>query len=142
MLCIVKVGIGWVVLMIVGRTLLGLIVRNMVLAPASETKDAETALHSSRFHSAKMVKRTRERLAILFCILTLFYLFLLFQFLNVKVLIIACLIMFSSFSDLNREIRTGEKIRRRGTPRTLIGIFAFWVRWATLPFLWLALCHS
>ena len=66
MLCIVKAGIGWVVLMVAGRTLLGLIVRNLVSAPALETKDDETALHSSRFHSAEMVRHGRKRVAIFF----------------------------------------------------------------------------
>ena len=142
MLCILKAGIGWVVLMIVGSNLLSFIVRNLVSVPAPEMKDAETEeLHSSRFHTAGMARRARIRLAILFVILTLFYLFLLFQFLNIKVVIVACLLMVSRFPDLLWEIQTGRTIRRGGTPRSLVSILAMLLHWATLPFLWLALCH-
>lgn len=142
MMCIVKAGIGWVVLMIVGRTLLGLIVRKLVSAPAPEMKDPETELlHSSRFHSAEIARRARRRWAILFGILTILYLYLLFHFLNIKVVIVACLLMVSRFPDLILEIKTGEKIRRKDAPRSLISILAMLLRWATLPFLWLALCH-
>jgi len=117
-------------------------VRKLVSVPAPETKDAETeSLHSTRFHSAEMARRARIRWAILFGILTILYLYLLFQFLNIKVVIVACLIMVSRFPDLLLEIKTGEKIRRRGAPRSLIRILAMLLRWVTLPFLWLALCH-
>jgi hypothetical protein len=140
-LCLVKTVVGWVVLMLVGTNLLGLVVRGLV--PAHEARKMEV-LTSDPFVQELITrhKRANVGVTVFFAALGLVYLYALLRFWNIGVVGAAVMLMLGRLPDLLWEIRTGQKVKPYSAPKGLRGLLAMLLSWGALPVLWFALCRG
>jgi hypothetical protein len=140
--CLLKTIIGWIVLMIVGTNLIGLIVRGLVRTP--EMRELEDTIFTTPPRVADEVakfKRIDIGVTIFFCLLAIVYLYLLFHYWNLGVTFVAFMFMASRLPDLLWEIRTGQKVQRGNMPKGVVYKAASALTWVALPVLWFSLCY-
>ena len=138
MLCLIETAIGYVILMILSSTLIGLFIRNLV--PALMESDAPKNEQEMRKVLAKYTSTHSDR-AIFGAVLCLIYLVGLFQLFNIVMVAAAIMLMLARLPDLLWEIRTGQKVTRRNAPRGLLGLLSILLSWGAIPVLWFALCR-
>ena|SRR3989338_3559501 len=138
MTCVVKAVVGWLVLMLIGTNLVGIVARG--LFPIPDMQELEKTAHPIIQTEVARYKRTNLGFTLFFALLGILYFYLLLRFWNLGVLIAAVMLMLARLPDLLWEIRTGRKITRRNAPMGIGGVFSVFMSWAALPVLWLALC--
>jgi hypothetical protein len=136
MLCIVKVAIGWVVLMIVGTTLVNFVVRDLV--PSPEMRELETTMPAALAGEMTRYKRANGGVTLFFGALAVLYLYLLFW--NLGVVAAAAMLMVARLPDVLWEIRTGQKVKKGNMPKAVVNYAASILDWAAIPVLWFSLC--
>lgn len=136
-ICLVKTVVSWVVLMLIGTNLIGMVVRGLVAAPEGGFKEP---LHPALCDEVSKYKRANVVVTAFSVLLGVLYFYLLLRFWNFGVVVIAAMLMLSRLPDLVWEIRTGEKATLKSRPRGTIGVLATIVMWAALPALYFVLC--
>lgn len=137
-ICVIRTIIGWLVFMLLGTNLLGMVVRGLISVPAA--KNLEEKLHSALSGEIDKYKRANIVVTAFSVLLGVLYFYLLLRFWNFGVVLVAAVLMLSRLPDLLWEIRTGEKATLKSKPRGVIGILATIVMWAALPALYFVLC--
>ena len=133
MICILKSILGYVILMLVGTNLIGIIVRGIV---------PKYYKHSNGELWIEKDLRTSKNILLttVFILITLAYLYALYHYWNILVVVAAVMVMVARLPDLLYEIKTGIKITFRNKPNKFK--YAFWniIGWLALPVLWYAMC--
>jgi hypothetical protein len=140
LLCVIKALVAWVVLMLVGTNLLGMVVRGLARAPGRQ--ELEAGLHPALSHEVAKFKRANVSVTVFFALLGLLYIYALLRFGNVGVLVAGAMLMLSRLPDLLWEIRTGQKVTRAAAPKGAMYILGTVMMWGALPLLWFALCRG
>ena len=125
---IIAAIIGYFVLLVVGVNLIGIVIDGFV-QPDSRSPGAPENISDSKSVGVTLI----------FCIITLAYLFALYNFWNIGIVASALLLMISRIPDLVFESKTGQKINSRLTKKGPVETFCFVVGWLALPILWYSL---
>ena len=133
-----KALVGWVILMLVGTNLIGMVVGGLV--PASGMAETEAGINPTLSHEVARHKRVNVGMTLFFVVLVVLYLFLLMRLWNLKVLAAAVMLMLARIPDQLWEIRTGQKVTLVTAPRDVVSVVTTVMMWAALPLLWFALC--
>ena len=136
--CVIKAVIAWVVLMLIGTNLVGMVVRGLV--EGSPVREFEKSPIPLIREEATWCRRTNTGMTIFFAVLTILYLYLLLRAWNIGVLIAAAMLMASRIPDLLWEIRNRKRVTREEGPKGIVAVSSTLLMWAALPVLWLALC--
>ena len=119
---------AYLVLMLIGINLIGIIVRGFIQSPQEDENGNPIGENISS--SGSII------LTLLVSLITIAYLYALFHFFNIYVSIGAIMIMISRISDLLYEIKIGKKITKKDMPNrpvdtifNIIGWLAFFVLW-------------
>ena len=139
MICILKAFIAWLIMVLVGTNLIGLIVRGFVWSPPSikgTTDRVQDVLHreSSRMSLVNLVMTVGSIL------ITAAYFFALFHFWNIGLALAGGTIMVSRLPDLLWEIRAGRKVTRNDHPKGFVYFFTSILLWASLVLIWYSFC--
>jgi hypothetical protein len=138
MICVLKAVIGWVVLMLVGTNLIGMVVRGLMNPAARLQPDLDPFVQGE----VARYRRANTVVTGIFTLLTLAYLYALLRFFNVAVALAAFMLITGRIPDLLFEIRTGQPVNNmRIMPKTPIHVLATVMDWAALPVLWWGLCR-
>jgi hypothetical protein len=135
MFCIIKAILAWIILLVIGQTLVGLVTRGFFWSPPSI--DAPTdCVRELLEHESKRLSIANIAMTLLSLVLTAAFFFVLYYFWNVGLVVSAGLIMLSRLPDLLWEIQTGIK----GMPKGVVYIVANLMLWLSLPLIWYSLC--
>jgi len=136
---LVKTAVGYVVLMLVGINILGVVVRGLL--PTPEMRELQARMADSPFMQEAVArdKRLNVGLTLFFAALGLAYLYALFRFWNIGVVAAAVMLMLGRLPDLLWEIRTGRKVTLYDAPKGLRSLLATLLSWGALPVLLFAL---
>ena len=140
MLCILKAITMWVVMLLVGSNLIGLIVRGLFWSPPSMDAPTDRVQEVLARESSRM-GLTNKVMTFASMVLAAAYLFALFHFWNFGLVLAGIVIMASRLPSLIWEIRTGRKPAHKGRPRGPIYFLAFTFMWAALFLVWYSLCQ-
>lgn len=114
-LTLIKIVIGWFVLMLLGTNLIGIVVRGFFTNPELEK------LHEEAHHFIKneieKYNRTDKATTLVSGIILVAYLVFLGYFWNIGVVISALMLMLSRIPDLLMEIKTGKKNAWKNAPK-------------------------
>ena len=135
MIIILKAILGWVILMLVGTNVLGIVVRSLTQS-VQKRKNSEPFL----IDLANDNRRGLNIMRIISFIICIGYFLILYYFWNIGVVIAAVLMMLARLPDLLNEIETGIKLKF-GTipPKTPWDWYFFILFWGSLPVLWYSL---
>lgn len=139
MLCLAKVAVAWLVLMLLGTNLIGMIVRGLVAPPRLRDLDAD--LPAWLAGEVKRFERADAILTLGSACVGVLYLVALVHFWNVWVAVAAVMFMVSRIPDLLWEIRTGRKVQKDNMPSGGLQRLTPVLDWGALPVLLFALCH-
>lgn len=128
---IIKTIVGWILLIIAGTSLLGLIVRG-IFQPFQPIGIDEPLLN--RYISKQ--KRVGILLTVFFSLTGVFYFYLLYHYVNIGVVIAQLMIMIARLPDLILEIRTGKKMKFGTKLKGPINYLVTLLLLASLPVLW------
>jgi hypothetical protein len=137
LLTLVKAVVAWLIMMLIGTNLIGLVVRGAhgaFLLLRRDSGTPELVAPMARRHGA-----VSAVLTVVWVILTVTYLFVLVRFWNSWLAVAGIMLMASRLPDLLREIRTGSRAGFRGMPRGPVYTLATIMSWAALPLVWYAL---
>ena len=134
MIIVLKAIFGWILFLLIGTNLIGVIVRGL-LQPIQKPELNEPYL----LKQFKSQKRANIFLTSVFVLISIGYLFCLYHFWNIGVSISAGMIMLSRIPDLINEIKTGQKIKFGTRPRKPLDYFMIIVQWGALPLIWYSL---
>jgi hypothetical protein len=140
MLCILKAITAWVIMLLVGTNLIGLIVRGLFWSPPSVDAPTDRVQEVLARESSRM-SLTNGVMTFGSMILAAGYLFALFHFWNLGLALAGIAIMASRLPDLSWEIRTGRKPAHKDRPRGPIYFLASTFLWASLVLVWYSLCQ-
>ena len=129
-----KTIIGWLIFMVVGSNLLGLVVRGLY-QPNIKTDNENPVLNEIVYKH----KRANIIVTIFFTALTICCFLALYYFWNIGVVISATMTMLSRLPDILTEIRTGVKTNRKNRLWKPINILAEIMNWSAIPVLWYSL---
>lgn len=140
MLCILKSIGAWLVLMIIGTNLIGLIVRGCLWmpTPVHESPDYETEVIRSEW--ARLVS-ANTTLTLIATLAAAGYLFALHHYWNWYLACAAAILMATRIPELIWELRSGSRVTRRDRPKGTFHILTTALDWASLPLIWYALCE-
>ena len=141
MLCLIKAAVGWVILMLIGTNLTGLVVRGVVPPPAAREAKNRIANPLVQELMARY-RRANVGVTIFFAALGLAYLYALLRLWNIGVVAAAVMLILARLPDLLWKIHTGHKVTTQLAPKGPGGILATLLSWGALPVLWLALCRG
>lgn len=133
---LVEAVIAWLVLMVIGTNLVGLVVRGLVgEGIPSSTNYKEPILRKE----AERLERTNLWITLFFAAVTVAYIYILLRVWNVGVAAAALMLMVARTPDLLYEIKTGKKVGRKNMPYGIIGILLSLLIFGALPLLWFSL---
>ena len=140
MLCILKTVIAWVILLLVGTNLIGLVVRGLFWSPPSidATTDRVKEVLQRESSRTNLANRAITHGAIFG---TAAYLFALFYFWNIGLALAGGLVIGARIPDLTWELRTGNRVSRNKRPKGPVYFVASTVLWGTLVLVWYSLCR-
>lgn len=139
MLCILKTIAAWVILLLVGTNLTGLVVRGLFYSPPPVDAPPDRVQDLLRRESSRM-SFTNWIMTFGGVLITAAYLFALFHFWNRGLALAGAIIMASRIPDLIWEIRTGRKPTRKDRPKGPVYFLASTILWASLGLVWYSLC--
>lgn len=140
-ICIVGVVGGWLVLMLVGTNLVGMIGRGPLQPIVTPEPQAIGREHDFLRAEVEGTRRADRIVTILFVALTVAFLVFLANVWNIGVAIAAAFVMLSRVPDLIWEIRSGRKIDGATMPKGRVYQSANLLNWVAIPVLWFALCQ-
>ena len=117
--------------MFIGTNLVGMVVRGLV--EGSPVREFEKSPFPPIREEATWYKRTNIGMTLFFALLSILYFWLLLRFWNIGVSVAAAMLMLARLPDLLWEIRTGQKISRRGTPTGVVAIVSTLMMWGCAP---------
>lgn len=129
--------VGWIILMLIGTNLVGLVVRGLFSNPNMEELKRQD--NSFINNEVKKYEHANVVMTLFFSILSVLYLYLLLYFWNIGVATAAIMLMVSRVPDLLVEIRTGRVFDRKSPTKGFVYTLATLLNWAALPVLWWAL---
>ena len=130
--------LGWLVLVLAGTNLIGMLVRGLVLIADVENQLSKQNDTFKKIASEVYNPRAERKVNIIALLLILVYFGVLFYFWNIGVVIVALIIMIAHIPDLLWEIKHG---RHKIKDMPVIYILTLLILFATLPLLWYALYH-
>ena len=136
-LCILKSILGYLVLMLAGTNLLGMIVRG-ILPTYKKDADGNLQLAMDAKSSGRIV------ITIVFCVIAILYFYALYHYWNIGIVVTAAMLFLTRIPDLLFEMRTGEKFtlkNRKNMPNRPIDFICNLLRWGALPLTWYSLCY-
>jgi len=148
MFCILKAIFAWVIMLVVGTNLIGLVVRGLLWTARNvdELCNEEPEIGPTD-RVREVLARESRRMTVVNKILTSLdivlaagYLYALFYFWNVGLAAAGVILMASRLPSLMREIRTGRKVTRGDMPRGAAYVAVILVLWGTLLLIWYSLC--
>lgn len=131
---IIKTIFAFIMLMLIGTNLLGMIVRTFIIIISFE-KTKNSGID-------KMIQESKNSgvVFLIFSIaLTIGYFYALNHYYNYYLMIAGIMLMISRFPDLITEIKTGKKISKQNMPNRTIDIFFNVICWGALPVIWYSL---
>lgn len=140
MLCILKTIAAWVIMLLVGTNLIGLIVRGLFWSPPSIDGTTDRVREVLHCESSRM-SFTNAGMTFGSILVAAAYLFALFHFWNAGLALAGVIVMASRIPDLIWEIRTGRKPTRKERPRGPVYFLASTFLWASLILVWYSLCE-
>ena len=140
MLCILKAIFAWVLLVIVGMNLLGLIVRGLFWSPPRPT-DVSDRLTDLLERETKRLSLANVVMTTVPLTLTIGLFVVLVYFWNIGLVLAAAMILIGRLPDLLFEIRTGTKVNQSNAPMGVAHILGFLIMLGALPLVWYSLCH-
>jgi hypothetical protein len=140
-ICIVGVVGGWLVLMLVGTNLVGLIGRGLLQPMVTPEEQAMAQEHEVLRAEVERTQRADRIVTIIAVALTVALLVSLAIVWNIGVAIAAAFVMLSRVPDLIWEIRSGRKIDRATMPMSRVYQSANLLNWVAIPVLWFAVCQ-
>ena len=128
--------LGWLVLMVVGTNLIGMLVRGLVLV-----SDVDNQLSKADDAFKKVAKevydpKVEKRVNFIAFALIIIYLIALFYFWNIGVVIAAIILMVARIPDLLWEIKHGRRSMKNMPVRYMLTLL---IMFAAFPILWYAL---
>jgi hypothetical protein len=109
--CFIKVVVAWFLLVIIGKNLLGMVVRGSFLFPP-----ISDAAHSDIVaREAQRLRISGDVITVIFLLLTVAYFIVLYRVWNSGVTLAAVLLMAQRFPSLIYEIRVGRKLTKEET---------------------------
>jgi hypothetical protein len=139
MLCILKSIVAWVIMLLVGTNLIGLVVRGLCWSSPSIDAPTDRVQKVLKRESSRM-STTNAAMTIGSAIVTLVYFFALFHFWNSGLALAGAIIMASRLPDLIWEIRAGRKPAHKDRPKGPVYFLASTFLWAALILIWYSLC--
>ena len=135
MIIIFKSIIGWLLFMLIGTNILGVIVRGLIQHPVKDGNEENKVLND------EIDKQIQGyvRFSFIFLFVAVGYFYLLYHYWNIGVMISAMMVMLSRLPDLLLEIKTGKKINWQFMPKRPIDYFTIFLDWAAIPVLWYSL---
>lgn len=136
-LFILKSIFGYLVLMLIGTNLLGMIVRG-ILPTYKKDADGNLQLAIDDKSSGGIV------LTVICCVIAILYFFSLYHYWNIFLVVAASMLMVSRIPDLLFEMRTGVKFslrNRKNMPNRPIDFICNLLSWCALPLTWYSLCY-
>ena len=121
---------AYLVLMLIGTNLVGIIVRGLIRSPK---KDPHGNPIGENISSSGSIALT-----LILSLITIAYLYALYYFVNIYVLAAGIMIMLSRIPDLLYEIKTGKKINLKEMPKRTIDTIFNIISWLALP----VLCYA
>lgn len=121
---------SYLVLMLIGINLIGIIVRGFIASPKEDPYGNPIGENISSPGSIA--------LTLIVSLIAIAYLYALYHFINIYVLIAAIMIMLSRIPDLLYEIKTGKKINLKEMPKRPIDTIFNIIGWLALP----VLCYA
>lgn len=140
MLCILKAIAAWVIMLLVGTNLIGLVMRGLFWPPPSTDAPTDRVQKLLARESSRM-SFTNRVITFGSAILAAAYLFALFHFWNLGFALAGAVIMTSRLPDLISEIRIGRKTTHKDRPRGSVYLLASTFLWASLVLVWYSLCQ-
>lgn len=139
MFCVIKAIFAWIILLLVGQTLVGAVARGFfwssppVEAPTVRVQKILTR-ESRRLNVANIA------MTLLFLVLTIAFFYALYHFWNIGLAGSAGLLLVSRLPDLLWKIRTGNKVSKESMPKGAVYILANLLTFLSLPLIWYSLC--
>jgi len=134
MIIILKALLGWLILMLIGTNVLGMIVRSLTQSVKKPEID-EPILQDMVYK----YQRGWNFMRLISVLIGVIYFYILFHFWNIGVVISAALIMFGRLPDLLKEIKTGEKFKFGSMQKNPWDIYTLIMFLIALPVLWYSL---
>lgn len=134
---ILKTIAAFIILMLIGTNLLGMIVRTLLII-VSNKKTESNVLN-------KINKENKISSIILLAFVitaTIGYFYILNHYFNYILSVAAGLLMISRFPDLITEIKTGKKISKTNMPNRQIDIIFNLITWLALPIVWYSFYYN
>lgn len=130
---LIFIFLGWLVLVLVGTNLIGMLVRGLVLITDVEDQLSKQNDTFKKIASEIYNPKTERKVNMIALLLILAYLGILFYFWNIGVVIVALIIMIARIPDLLWEIKHGKhNIKDMPT----VYILTLLILFSTLPLLW------
>lgn len=127
---------GWLVLMIVGTNLIGMLVRGLVLVSDVEDQLSKANDTFKKIAGEVYNPKTERKVNFIALVLIIIYLITLFYFWNIGVVIAAIMLMTARIPDLLWEIKHGRQSIKSIPARYMITLA---IMFAAFPVLWYAL---
>jgi hypothetical protein len=140
MLCILKAIALWFIMLIVGTTLIGLIVRGLLWSTPSIDRTTDRVREILDRESSRM-RFTNAAMTLSGILIAAACLFGLFHFWNAGLALAGVIIMASRIPDLIWEVRNGRKPTQKERPKGTVYFLASTLLWATLVLVWYSLCE-
>lgn len=122
---IIATIVAFIVLLIIGVSLIGIVVDGFVQPDASSQELEEN------ISQPKSILIT-----ILFCLVILAYFYALYNFWNIGIVVAALMLMVSRIPQLVFESKTGTKLNRASKPKKPVDLICNMLGWLALPTLW------
>lgn len=121
-LCIIVSIVVYIILMLIGTNLLGMIVRGI--------------------NKPSYLRETMDYiLSIIFLIISIGYLYALYYFWNFGLLAAGLILILVRLPDLLYEMKTGEKMNQSNMAKGPVAIWLNILAWLVLPLVWYSLCQ-
>ncbi|MFA6586303.1 MAG: hypothetical protein WCS86_04080 [Candidatus Paceibacterota bacterium] len=130
--------LGWLVLVLLGTNLIGMLVRGLVLIADVEDQLSKQNDTFKKIASEIYNPKIERKVNIIALLLILAFLGILFYFWNIGVVIVALIIMIVRIPDLLWEIKYGRYSHKN---QPAIYMLTLLILFATLPLLWYVLYH-
>jgi len=139
MFCVIKAILAWVILLVIGQTLVGLMIRGIFWLPPSI--DAPTDCSREILtHESRRLYIANIVMTLLSLVLMVALFFVLYYFWNIGLAVSAGLLLLSRLPDLFWKIRTGNKVFKANMPKGAVYVVSFLLTLISLPLIWYSLC--
>jgi len=133
-LCLIKTIVAYLVFMIVGTNLLGMVMRGLIQSYRKNDVGDLTLIED--ITSSKSIITT-----VFFLLVSSLYFIALYHYWNIGIVTAAAIVMLARLPDLLLEMKTGEKLTSKNMTKRPIDVFLTILSWAALPLIWYSVCY-